>query len=239
MEILIDLHNHTIASGHAYSTMEEVISRAEKKNVKVLGISDHAPALPGGPNIFHFGNLFVVPREIDGIILLKGVEANIMDFEGNIDVPERILKRLDYAIASLHPPCIEPGTKEENTNAILGAMKNPYVKIIGHPDDSRFPMDYEALVQASKLYNVALEINNTSLRHDSYREGVHENAATILNLCKKYRVKVIFGSDSHVSYDIGNFSNCIQAAKKSDFPDELVINYSKNAVNNLLDEQIF
>ncbi len=239
MEILVDLHNHTVASGHAYSTMEEVISRAEKKNVKALGISDHAPALPGGPNIFYFGNLFIVPREIDGIILLKGVEANIMDYEGNTDVPEKIFKRLDYSIASLHPPCIEPGTKEENTNAVLGAMKNPYVKIIGHPDDSRYPMDYETLVQASKLYNVALEINNTSLRHDSYREGVHENVATILNLCKKYRVKVIFGSDSHVSYDIGNFSNCIQAAKKSDFPDELVINYSKNAVNNLLDEQIF
>ena len=103
MEILIDLHNHTIASGHAYSTMEEMISRAKKKGVKILGISDHAPALEGGPNIFYFGNLFVVPREIDGLILLKGVEANILDFEGNIDVPERFLKRLDYAIASLHP----------------------------------------------------------------------------------------------------------------------------------------
>ena len=239
METLIDLHNHTVASGHAYSTMEEMISRAGKKKIRVLGISDHAPALPGSANIFHFGNLFVVPGEIDGIILLKGVEANIMDFEGNTDMPPRFLKRLDYAIASLHPPCIEPGTREENTGAILGAMKNPYVKIIGHPDDSRYPMDYEAIVQASKLYNVALEINNTSLRPDSYRQGVHENAATILNLCKKYGVKVIFGSDSHVSYDIGNFSNCIQIAKKTNLPDELVINYSKEAINDLLEEQIF
>lgn len=238
MKALIDLHNHTVASGHAYSTMEELISRAVKKEIKVLGISDHAPALPGSANIFHFGNLFVVPREIDGLILLKGVEANIMDFEGNIDVPMRVSKRLDYVIASLHPPCIEPGTREENTNAILQVMRGPHVKIIGHPDDSRYPMDYDAIVQASKLYNVALEINNTSLRPDSYRQGVHENARTILNLCKKYGVKVIFGSDSHVSYDISNFSNCIRIAEEVDFPKKLIINYSKDAVNELLEEEI-
>ncbi len=239
MKALIDLHNHTVASGHAYSTMEELISRAVKKGIKVLGISDHAPALPGSANIFHFGNLFVVPREIDGIILLKGVEANIMDFEGNIDVPVRISKRLDYVIASLHPPCIDPGTKEENTNAILQVMKGPHVKIIGHPDDSRFPMDYDAIVQASKLYNVALEINNASLRPDSYRQGGHKNAKTILNLCKKYKVKVIFGSDSHVSYDIANFSNCIRIAEEVNFPKKLIINYSEDAVNELLEEEIF
>lgn len=238
MKILADLHNHTVASGHAYSTMEEMIARTIKKKIKILGISDHAPGLPGGANIFHFSNMFIVPREIDGIILLKGAEANIMDFEGNIDMPARYIKRLDYVIASLHPPCIEPGTKEENTNAILGAMRNGRVNIIGHPDDSRYPMDYEAIVQASKLYNVALEINNTSLRRDSYRQGVHENAKTILNLCKKYGVKVIFSSDSHISYDIGNFSNCIRIAEKVNFPDELVINYSKDAINDLLDEQI-
>ena len=238
MKILADLHNHTVASGHAYSTIEEMISRAKKNKVKILGISDHAPGLLGGANIFHFGNLYVVPRYIEGIILLKGVEANIMDFEGNIDMPARILKRLDFAIASLHPPCIDPGTKEENTNAILGVMKNGHVNIIGHPDDSRYPLDYDTIVRASKLYNVALEINNASLRPDSYRQGVHENAKTILNLCKKYEVKVIFGSDSHISYDIGNFSNCIRIAEEVNFPNELIINYSRDAINDLLEEQI-
>lgn len=238
MKTLIDLHNHTVASGHAYSTMEEMIARAQRKEIKILGISDHAPGLPGSANVFHFTNLFVVPRYIEDLILLKGVEVNIMDLEGNIDMPLRSLKRLDYAIASLHPPCVEPGTKEENTNAILEVMKNPYVKIIGHPDDSRYLLDYEALVKASELYNVALEINNASLRPDSYRQEGLKNAATILKLCKKHGVKVVFASDSHVSYDIGNFCNCIKVAEDVGFPNELVINYSKDAINELLDEEI-
>ncbi len=172
------------------------------------------------------------------MILLKGAEANILDLEGSIDMPEDILERLDYVIASLHPPCVNPGTKEENTDAILKIMKNPYVQIIGHPDDSRYPLDYDTLVQASKQYNVALEINNASLRPDGYRQGVYENNTTILKLCKKYGVKVIFGSDSHISYDVADFSNCIQIAEEVNFPKELIINYSKDAVNDLLGEEI-
>lgn len=238
MKTLIDLHSHTIVSGHAYSTMEEMIARAKKKNIKVLGISDHAPDMPGSTHLFHFANFTVVPREIDGLILLKGVEANIMDFEGKIDMPAEVLERLDYAIASLHPPCIDPGTIEENTNTILKVMENPHVKIIGHPDDSRYPLDYDTVVQASKKNNVALEINNSSLSPTGYRQGAHENVTTILNLCKKYETKVIFASDAHVSYDIGNFSHCREIANKLDFPKELIINYNKESINHLLGEQI-
>ena len=62
---------------------------------------------------------------------------NIMDYDGNIDLDEFYLQRMDYAIASLHPPCIPFGTMEENTNAVLKAMENPYVKILGHPGDPR------------------------------------------------------------------------------------------------------
>ncbi len=59
MKTLIDLHNHTVASGHAYSTVEELISRA-KRRLKVLGISDHTPAMPGGANLLHFANVLDV-----------------------------------------------------------------------------------------------------------------------------------------------------------------------------------
>lgn len=77
------------------------------------------------------------------------MEANIIDLEGKLDAEEAVLKKMDYVIASLHVPCVKAGTREENTNALIGAMKNPYVKIIGHPDDDRFPLDYEKLVKAA------------------------------------------------------------------------------------------
>lgn len=239
MKILADLHCHTIASGHAYSSLEENIAKAKERGLKVLGISEHAPEMPGSAQLIYFYNLAVLPREIDGLILLKGVEANIMDFEGNMDMPTEALERLDYAIAGLHPPCIEPGTMEENTRAILRAMENPLVNIIAHPDDSRYPLDYEALVKASKEYNVALEINNSSLHPNAYRQDARENVTTILKLCKQYETRVIFNSDAHFSHDVGNLYYCIQLAKDLDFPDELVINYSKTSINNLLNKEIF
>lgn len=238
MKTLIDLHCHSISSGHAYSTIEEIITQAKHKDLKVLGIADHAPSMPGAPHIYYFYNLSVLPREIDGLILLKGVEANIIDYEGNIDMPTDALEKLDYAIASLHPPCIDPGSMKQNTDAVIGAMKNPYIKIIAHPDDSRYPLDYTAIVKAAKEYNVALEVNNSSLKPVSFRAGAHNNVRSFLHLCKEYKVKVIFGSDAHFSTAVGEFPHCTDVIKEINFPEELIVNYNREYINDLLGENI-
>ena len=238
MEKLLDLHCHTISSGHAYSSLEEMINGAKRNGVKVIGISDHAPSMPGSTHKYFFQNLIVVPSEVDGTIVLKGVEANIIDFDGKVDMTDKEMDHLDYAIASFHPPCIGFGTIEENTNAILEVMKNPKVKVIGHPDDSRYPLDYEKVVKAAKKEDVALEVNNSSLNPGSFREGAHGNVETFLKLCKENGTKVIFGSDSHISFDVGAFHNCLDAVKKVDFPMELVVNYNKDLINNLVGREI-
>lgn len=238
MKKLIDLHCHTISSGHAYSTLEEMVASAIKKDIKVLGISDHAPEMPGGTHKYYFQNMIVLPREIDGLILLKGVEANIMDYDGNIDMPDETLAKLDYAIASFHPPCIEPGSIDENTNAILNVMKNPYVKIIGHLDDSRYPVHYDEVTKEAKKYNVAFEINNSSLNPGSFRVGAHENAKTLIKSCMKHDTKIIFGSDSHVSFDVGAFYNCVDIAKEIGLSLDSVVNYNKDLINDLIGKDI-
>ncbi|GAB6169477.1 phosphatase [Clostridium carnis] len=227
MKSLIDLHCHTISSGHAYSTVKENIEGALESGIKILGTSDHGPQMPGSATVMHFYNLRVIKKEVNGIRMLNGVEANIIDYDGNIDIPEELLESLDYVIASLHPPCIKFGTKEENTKAILGAIKNKYVKIIAHPDDSRYPIDYKAMIIAAKENNVLLEINNSSLNPNGYREGAWDNYKVMLNLCKKYEAKVILGSDAHIWYDVGNFNNCEKLIKEINFPLELVVNYNE------------
>ena len=146
---LLDLHTHTISSGHAYTTLLENIAAAKRKGLKILGVSDHAPQMPGGAHKFYFNNLKVLPDVIDGIRVLKGVELNILNQNGDVDLDERSLRVLDYAIASLHVPCLENLGIEENTKALIRSMDHPKVKIIGHPDDSRYPIDYEALVRAA------------------------------------------------------------------------------------------
>ena len=97
-EYVLDLHTHTIASGHAYNTLREMAKAASDKGLSVLGITEHAPKMPGTCHSFYFHNLKTVPRELYGIRLLLGSEVNIMDFEGNIDLEERDLKGMDIII---------------------------------------------------------------------------------------------------------------------------------------------
>ncbi|MBZ6007198.1 MULTISPECIES: phosphatase [Paraclostridium] len=230
MNAIIDLHCHTIASGHAYSTLKENIDEAKLKGLKYVGVSDHAPNMPGSTHPFYFGNLGVIKEEINGVKVLKGIEANIMDFDGNIDIPSDVVGKLDYVIASFHPPCINPGNIHENTKAILNVMENKEVKIIGHLDDSRYPVDYEKVVIKAKETNTLLEINNSSLRTNSFRVGAIENAKVLLNLCKKHDVKVILGSDAHIYYQVGNFENCTKILEEVNFPGNLVVNFNEEYI---------
>lgn len=230
----IDLHTHTLASGHAYNTMNEMVAAAQGKGMTHLGITEHAPSMPGSCHEFYFQNLRVVPRKRDGLQLILGSEANIIDFEGNIDLSEFILGRLDVVIASMHIVCIKPGTMEENTAAYVGAMKNKRVNIIGHPDDERFPVDYVTLVKTAKETHTLLEINNNSLRPTGPRKNSRENVIRLLQLCKQYEVPVIFGSDAHIADDIANFGMIIPLVKEMDFPEELVVNRSYEALAEFL-----
>ena len=188
---VLDLHTHTVVSGHAYCSLREMAKAASEKGLEVLGITEHAPAMPGTCHKYYFENLKIVPREMYGIQLLLGSEVNILDAQGTVDLAQRTLERMDVVIASLHMPCMKPGSKLENTESYLNVMKNPYVNIIGHPDDGKYEFDYEALVQGAKEYGKVLELNNHSLDPDCNRENAVENDTVMLNLCKKYQVPVV------------------------------------------------
>lgn len=224
MNLTIDTHSHTLASGHAYSTVHEMILGAKENGLSLLSITEHGIAMPGTCHEMYFHNLKVIPREQYGIKLLLGVEANIMDFEGTLDTYGYYVDELELVIASLHMPCIKPGTLEENTNAYIGAMQNPHVNIIGHPDDSKYPIDYERLVKAAKKYHVLLELNNSSLSPNSFRLNSRENAIQLLTLCKQYEVMITVGSDAHVANDAGNFCFVKELLEFTQFPESLVIN---------------
>ena len=221
---VLDVHTHTIASGHAFNTMREIIEAAKFKGLQLIGISDHAPNMPGSAHEFHFLNLKAVPREAYGIKLVLGAELNIIDYNGSVDLTPEAQESLDYAIASLHPPCIDPGTIEENTSAIIGVMKNPKVIIIGHPDNPVFPIDFDLIARAAKDNHVMLEINNSSYKSNGYRSGSREKAALMLKACQKYSTEVIMGSDAHIEFDVGNHSNSISVIEENKFPEELVVN---------------
>lgn len=226
MNDILDLHTHTTASGHAYNTLYEMARSASEKGVKLLGVTDHAPKIPGACHPFYFINFKVIPRELFGIRLMMGCELNILDYEGNIDLGPRYLQGLDYAIASIHEPCYDNGTMAQNTAAYLGVMKNPIVRIIGHPDDGRFPIDYETLVCAAREHGILLEVNNSSLHPQSNRIHARENYIKMLELCRRYKAPVILDSDAHCEIDVGNHTRALELLKEIDFPEELVVNSS-------------
>lgn len=237
-ESVLDLHTHTIASGHAYCTIREMAKAAADKGMEVLGITEHAPEMPGTCHSFYFHNLKVVPRQMYGIELLLGAEVNIMDEEGHVDLKEKEISKMDVVIASLHLPCIAPGTKRQNTNAYLNVMKNPYVNIIGHPDDGRYEIDYRALVEGAKEYGKVIEINNHSLAPDCFRQNAKENDTIILELCKEYQVPVIMGSDAHFDTYIGEFPFAKALLKETDFPEELVLNRSSVSISGYINRKL-
>ena len=224
MNYVMDMHTHTIASGHAYSTLQENITAAKAKGLKYLGLSEHGPGINGGPQPIYFQNYKIIPREYGELRLFCGIEANITDYEGHLDLDEFTLSRMDYCIASMHTLTMTPGSARENTQAAIHAMENPRVKILGHPDDSRYPMDYEELVRTASRLHVALEVNNSSLHPLASRQGARENIITLLKACIRYEANVILGTDSHICSSIGDFTQADQLIREVDFPRELIIN---------------
>ncbi|WP_070000769.1 phosphatase [Cellulosilyticum sp. I15G10I2] len=230
MKILADTHVHTLASGHAYSTVDEIIREASRKGTKLVAITDHTSGMPGGAHDFHFMNLRAIPEEIYGVKVLRGAEINIIDYEGNVDAQEEIMNEVDMVIASLHPPCIAFAKKEAVTSCIEKVMQNPLIHIIGHPGDARYPLDFERIVKMSKETGTLLEINNASLKPSSFRPGVRESLIEMLHYCIKYQTHVVVGSDAHIAYDVGEFKESYNLLQELNFPKELVINTDVEAL---------
>lgn len=235
MKIEIDTHSHTLASGHAYNTIREMAQAASEKGLKALAVTEHAPKMPGSSHLYYFQNLKVVPRRMYGIDLLLGSELNILNEKGEVDLPQDVLATLDLTIASMHMPCYEGARdKERVTEAYLTVMENPYVDIIGHPDDGRFPVDFEALAKQAKRTGTLLEVNNASLNPAGFRKNTKQNCLEMLRICKKCGAMVVLGSDSHVDTDIARYPYVEEVLRETDFPEELIANTSFDKFQRIL-----
>ena len=226
MKIELDVHTHTVASGHAFSSLQEMAQAAADKGLKLLGITEHSPSIPGTCDPIYFRNLHVVPRQMYGIELLLGTEINILSGEGNLDLDEFYLKMLDLRIAGIHSLCYRQGTPEENTHGMVQVISNPYIHIISHPGDGTAQLDFEPIVLAAKEHRTLLEINNSSLKPCRNKAEARGNNLEILRLCKKYEVPVILGSDAHISFDIATYDYVWQLVDETGFPEELIMNLS-------------
>jgi putative hydrolase len=223
VKLLVDTHTHSLLSGHAYSTVFENLTVAAERNLEGLVITEHCGDMPG----IHFPAALTflrhLPEEHYGVKLFRGVESNIVSWEGKIDVPERFFPLLQFVIASLHEVMLPIGNKIQNTEAMLSALNNPYVDILGHPGNPVYDVDKETVVKEAKRLGKMLEFNSHSFEA---RPGSEPNCREMLRLCKKHEVHICVGSDSHICFTVGDFTEAITVIEEEGFPEELITSRS-------------
>ncbi|MGL5315563.1 MAG: PHP domain-containing protein [Peptostreptococcaceae bacterium] len=234
MQILADYHTHTQYS-HGKGTIEDNVKEAISKGIKTIGISDH------GYKHMTYGikvkDIYKMREEIDNLKLkyknidiLLGIECNILDDNGNIDVDEKILKVVDYVMAGYHfgsiPTSIRGAlnhcdnyifkskkSKAYNTRAIINAMKKNDIFIITHPGD-KGDVDIRAIAKVAKETDTRLEINSS---HGFLNVKQLEEIKLIKN-------KFIIGSDAHISENVGNFELAMKIIREANLDLSLVEN---------------
>lgn len=232
MNIIADTHCHTIASTHAYSTIEEMVRAAKVEGLYAIAITDHGRSMPGAPGKWYFENLIVLPRFLDDVLLIRGIEANVIDFEGNLDIDDFILSRVDWIVASMHRETLRSsGDVDECTEAWMNIAKNPRVNVIGHSGSEFFKFDYEKVIPEFGRTGKLVEINNNSFK---VRKEAILNCKKIVQLCKKYEVPVVVNSDAHFSSQVGKVDNALELLREVDFPNELIVNSSVEKFKNYL-----
>jgi putative hydrolase len=223
MKIAIDTHTHSIASGHAYSTVDELARGARRSGLKGFVLTDHGPGMTGGPHPYHFSNMRVIPERIRGVRFYRGAEANIMDCAGTIDISLGTATRLDFILAGFHEICFEPQDQQTNTTALLAVLANPLVDAIAHPGNPAFPVDIDTVVRTAAQLGKALEINDSSFR---VRTGSGDNCLQLARRCVHYGCPMVCGSDAHYWLDVGRFDTALELLRKAGAPVEMLINSS-------------
>ena len=234
MKLLVDTHTHTVASGHAYSTLRENALFAAKKGLEAFCCTDHGPGMKGIVPAFSLNVLMSVPDEIEGVRLIRGCELNILDSEGHVDLAEGYLKKQQFLIASLHDITIPQGSVEENTAAMTNALRNKYIDVIGHPGNPHFPVNIEEVVDTAKKYDKLLEINSHSFE---YRKGNPKYCREYIRQCKQKGVRITVSSDAHSCYNIGGFDAAIEALRELEFPRELIVSRDLKTFEAYLEEK--
>lgn len=223
MIISVDTHTHSIASGHAYSTIDDLAKAAQKRGLAGFVLTDHGPSLGGAPHRYHFGNLKVIPKVLFDVRFYSGIESNILDKNGSTDIPLQYAGNLDFIMAGFHEMCFEPQSEKVNTEALIAAIANPLVDAISHPGNGAFPINIDAVVDAAKAYGKVLEINNSSFR---VRSGSKKNCQMIAQKCTENGVLMSCGSDAHYHTDVGIFTEALTIFDEANANPEMIINSS-------------
>lgn len=225
--IAVDTHTHTVLSGHAWSTLRENAAAGFARGLSGLCLTEHGHALnPAAPDFLTYTAVRLLPDELEGLRIFRGVEANIMGADGSLDIAQSMLFYSQWTIASIHVECMDVASVDNNTAAFVAALKNPAVDMLGHIDDLRAECRLEEVVAAAAQERKIIEINNNSLR---IRRGSLPRMEEIARLCAEHRVRVAVSSDAHFDTMVGDVAPSLELLARTGFPDDLVVNRTMDA----------
>lgn len=229
-----DFHTHTLFSPHAYSTITENAAAAARCGLLAVACTDHAEATPDTGHHWHFTNMKILPPTIEGVRVLRGMEANVLDFNGRIDASPTLRQQMELVIASMHAGTMPEGSVEEITKAWTAVAADPDIDIIGHCGTPRYAFDYETVIPLFGQNGKVVEINEGSFR---IRPGSDENCKRIAMLCKQHGVRVAINSDAHYHASIGQYERATAMLEEIGFPPELIINNSRESLAAFFEEK--
>jgi len=233
MRLLADLHTHTVASGHAFSTLTENAQVARARGLELIAITDHAPNVPQGAHPWYFWNLKVIPSVLDGVRLLKGCEANLsLESENGLDLPDQILAWLDFVAVGFHPHTgFDKPDRARNTEALLRVIAHPLVDQITHPgNEAEFPLDLDAVVEAAVRHNVILELNDHSFDPTSSRAGSGAREREFAEAALAAGAPLSIGSDAHYALYVGRFEAALAIAEEIGLTEDRIVNRNAESV---------
>lgn len=247
-QIKTDCHVHTIFSGHAYSTVEECAVYAAKQNMEGIVITDHFCPIREeeyGEKIVPIINLTVLPPYIQGVRIMRGMEADILDLDGHLanynimhegkSVLETAWKDSELVIASVHRG---PGKMETDRNDVSGntemyikVLQNQKVNVLGHVGRSGYKFDMLPVIREAGRLGKALEINEASSRFGTQIPSICRRVA---ELCAQEKTMIMVNSDAHSAHSIGIYQESIRMLEEIHFPEELIANRTLNTLNEFL-----
>ncbi len=234
MLIEADMHCHSIASSHAYSTVKEMADFASSISLKAFALTDHAPDSPDAPHVWHFNNLKALPGKINGVYVIKGIEANIYE-DGTIKLEKYHREHLEWFVASLHQFTVKGDNYGDFSDIYINVVKNhPEIDVIGHCNLSCYPFEYEKVLKTFKEYGKLVEINENSFK---FRDGAIENCKKILEVCKKFEIPVIVNTDAHYCEHVGVTPLSERIISDINFPQELVVNRNVENILEMISEK--
>lgn len=232
MQMIADLHTHTLCATHAFQTLNEMAAAAKEIGYCAMAVTDHAPAMPDAPHIWHFANGNALPRTIDGVAMLYGAEVNVMDTKGGLDLPQSQLAVQDWVVASIHSPCV-PGvlTRKEANRIWLSIAENPYVDCIGHSEQENYRYDYDLVTKAFARNHKVVELNAGSF---AVRKDGIPNMRKLLTACMENGCHIVVDSDAHSAWRLQTaLQPLYQMLEELFFPEEWIVNATRE---NLVQE---